>query len=130
MSLPIHAFHPSSHTLDGDISNIYKTFLRDLDLHQEQVQAQKIQSVTVCEVRVILIRMYAEVNTISSFVAFYLVQYLSFFNNLLDQNRKVANFKKRFGEGLRFAMVMKEFFNSRSRLEAELPSCKHSVGRN
>ena len=81
MSLPIHAFHPSSHTLDGDISNIYKTFLRDLDLHQEQVQAQKIQSVTVCEVRVILIRMYAEVNTISSFVAFYLVQSSSFFNN-------------------------------------------------
>ena len=110
MSLPIHAFHPSSHTLDGDISNIYKTFLRDLDLHQEQVQAQKIQSVTVCEVRVILIRMYAEVNTISSFVAFYLVQYLSFFNYLLDQNRKVANFKKRFGEGLRFAMVTERIF--------------------
>ena len=80
MSLPIHAFRPSSHTLDGDISNIYKTFLRDLDLHQEQVQAQKIQSVTVCEVRVILIRMYAEVNTISSFVAFYLVQYSFFFS--------------------------------------------------
>ena len=110
MSLPIHAFHPSSHTLDGDISNIYKTFLRDLDLHQEQVQAQKIQSVTVCEVRVILIRMYAEVNTISSFVAFYLVQYSSFFNNLLEQNRKVANFKKRFGEGLCFAMVTERIF--------------------
>merc|ERR1712047_95621 len=31
-------FSSKSHTIDGDISNIYKTFLRDLDLHQEQVQ--------------------------------------------------------------------------------------------
>merc|ERR1712122_269688 len=66
----LHAFH----VVSDYISNIYeikkKTFLRDLDLHQAQVQRTPTKCTTECEVRVFVIRMYAEVNTISSFVAF------------------------------------------------------------